>query len=44
MSNHLDPDQDRLSVSPDLGIKRFAKVISKQQDDASEERVNLTSL
>ena len=33
MSDGLDPDQDQLSVSPDLGSKLFAKLLA--DDDES---------
>ena len=33
MSDGLDPDQDQLSVSPDLGSKMFAKLLA--DDDES---------
>ena len=40
VSNHLDSDQDRHSVGPDLGPNCLQKVISRQQVTASKETVN----
>ena len=34
MSDGLDPDQDQLSVSPDLGSKLFAKLLADDDERA----------
>ena len=47
MSNSLDPDQDRHSVGPDLGLnslQRLSTVEQMTKISASKERVKLLSL
>ena len=41
VSNNLDPDRDRHSVSPDLGPKCLQRLSAEDQVAASKERVNI---
>ena len=44
MSDGLDPDQDQLSVSPDLGSQLFAKLLADNDESRHYSKESFVSL